>query len=333
LQNLRHALLTAPLFRLPLSLFSEPAAEWCGPCKQLEPIIEAAVAATNGKVILGKIDTDANPELAQMLQIKSLPHVFGVFGGNIIDQFTGMKDPAFVKGFVDKLEAMAPELGPAAEDGSADRTPAEVAQEATAFLNEGKLDEARAVFNSVLDGTGLSATDPKASDQVTVASLLGVANCDLKGGDPDAALAMVAQITKDHPDVVRSSAQVSAVIAELEMAAMGAKGGSGDAGEADEEESRLRGAMEGEDAKDKATWDLGARVELVKFLVGKNQLDFDEPIELLLQVMRADKAFNPDPKTGQGEAQGLLIKIMDRMGPENPATKKARQRMTNILFI
>ncbi len=87
-------------------------ATWCGPCKQLGPALEKAVAATNGKVRLVKIDVDQNPDLAQQLRIQSIPAVIAFLGGRPVDAFTGAIPDSQVKQFVDRLAQSAPGGGP-----------------------------------------------------------------------------------------------------------------------------------------------------------------------------------------------------------------------------
>jgi len=64
-------------------------AEWCGPCKTLGPILERVVAATGGKVVLAKVDVDANPAVARAFQVQSIPAVYALRNGQVIDTFTG----------------------------------------------------------------------------------------------------------------------------------------------------------------------------------------------------------------------------------------------------
>lgn len=78
-------------------------AEWCGPCKTLGPIIEKVVAETGGKVKLVKVDTEANPGLAQAFQVQSIPAVFAIAKGKVVDQFTGALPEAQVREFVARL--------------------------------------------------------------------------------------------------------------------------------------------------------------------------------------------------------------------------------------
>jgi putative thioredoxin len=78
-------------------------AEWCGPCKQLGPIIERVVAATDGAVELVKVDVDANPAIAQAFRVQSIPAVFAIKDGRPVDQFIGALPEAQIAEFVAKL--------------------------------------------------------------------------------------------------------------------------------------------------------------------------------------------------------------------------------------
>ena len=82
-------------------------APWCGPCKQLGPILEKVVRAANGGVKLVKIDIDQNPEIAQQLRIQSIPAVFAFSGGRPVDAFQGALPESQVKTFIDKLAKAA----------------------------------------------------------------------------------------------------------------------------------------------------------------------------------------------------------------------------------
>jgi putative thioredoxin len=78
-------------------------AEWCGPCRQLGPVLEKAVAARNGTIDLVKLDTDANQNLARAFQIQSIPAVKAFKDGNVVDEFIGALPPAAVDKFLDGL--------------------------------------------------------------------------------------------------------------------------------------------------------------------------------------------------------------------------------------
>jgi putative thioredoxin len=78
-------------------------AEWCGPCRQLGPVLERAVAARAGKVELAKLDVDANPTLAATYGIQSIPAVKAFRGGRMVAEFVGAQPPAAVESFLDSL--------------------------------------------------------------------------------------------------------------------------------------------------------------------------------------------------------------------------------------
>ena len=78
-------------------------AEWCGPCRQLGPVIERGVAARAGKVELAKVDVDANQNLARTYQIQSIPAVKAFRDGKVAAEFVGALPPASVERFLDSL--------------------------------------------------------------------------------------------------------------------------------------------------------------------------------------------------------------------------------------
>jgi len=78
-------------------------AEWCGPCKTLGPIIEQVVDATGGQVVLAKVDVDVNPAIAQAFRVQSIPAVFAMVGGQIVDGFVGALGEHEVTEFVNRL--------------------------------------------------------------------------------------------------------------------------------------------------------------------------------------------------------------------------------------
>ena len=78
-------------------------ADWCGPCKTLGPILEQAVAARDGDVVLARVDVDRNPQLAQAFQVQGIPAVKAFKGGRVVQEFTGAQSPAAVEGMIDAI--------------------------------------------------------------------------------------------------------------------------------------------------------------------------------------------------------------------------------------
>jgi putative thioredoxin len=78
-------------------------APWCQPCKALGPILEKVVNSTEGKIDLVKINIDENPQVAQSFQVQSIPAVFGIKDGEVVDAFMGAKGEAEVTEFIEGL--------------------------------------------------------------------------------------------------------------------------------------------------------------------------------------------------------------------------------------
>ena len=135
-------------------------AEWCGPCKTLGPIIEKVVDETRGAVELAKVDVDANPQIAQAFQVQSIPAVFAIHDGQIVDTFVGALPEAQVREFVERLAPGASARGPAGRTRATRRRCArrwrstrrnvEAAVALGDFLRqEDRLDEAEALLDAV----------------------------------------------------------------------------------------------------------------------------------------------------------------------------------------
>jgi putative thioredoxin len=78
-------------------------AEWCGPCKQLSPILEKLAIEGNGAWVLAKVDVDANQRLAQMFRVQGIPMVYAVVGGQPVDAFTGVVPEAQLRQWIDAV--------------------------------------------------------------------------------------------------------------------------------------------------------------------------------------------------------------------------------------
>jgi putative thioredoxin len=135
-------------------------AEWCGPCKQLSPLLEKLVVEDGGTWLLAKIDVDANPRLSQAFQVQSIPAVFVVWQGQLVPGFTGAIPEADLRRFVQQVSQLTSELapgsGPADEPGaSAGAEPAlepidPLEEAALDALDAGDLDAAVQAFEALL---------------------------------------------------------------------------------------------------------------------------------------------------------------------------------------
>ncbi len=94
-------------------------APWCGPCRALTPVLEKAASAREGKVVLAKVDTDANPRISQSFGIQGIPAVKAFRDGLVVDEFVGAQPPAAVERFFDGLvPTPADELVEAGDEAS-----------------------------------------------------------------------------------------------------------------------------------------------------------------------------------------------------------------------
>ncbi len=86
-------------------------AEWCGPCKQLGPVLEKLAGEANGTWVLAKVDVDANPQLSAALQVQSIPMVVAVIGGQLVPGFLGALPEAQVRQWLGQLMQVAKQVG------------------------------------------------------------------------------------------------------------------------------------------------------------------------------------------------------------------------------
>jgi putative thioredoxin len=117
-------------------------ADWCEPCKQLSPVLEKLAAEGAGSWLLGKVDVDANPRLAQALRVQGIPMVVAVVGGQLVEGFTGVLPEAQIRQYVD---AVLKAGGVAAEPAEDPRLDA-----ADDALMMGDLDAAEAAYRKIL---------------------------------------------------------------------------------------------------------------------------------------------------------------------------------------
>ncbi len=230
-------------------------APWCGPCKQLGPALEKAVAAANGAVKLVKVNIDENQEIARQLRIQSIPTVYAFRNGQPVDGFMGAIPDSQVKQFV---EALAGGAGGEAHDHAA-----EILAMADQAYEAGDVGQAAQAYAHVLqDEPG----HPKA--------VAGLARCYLKSGDLERARTTLALV---RPDDANDEA-VRAVAAELSLR----EGAAAAAGKAGELQAKLAANPN----------DHQARYDLAMALDANG--DRDGAIEALLEIVRRDRKWNEE---------------------------------------
>ncbi|MCX6463113.1 MAG: tetratricopeptide repeat protein [Pseudonocardiales bacterium] len=137
-------------------------AEWCGPCKQLSPVLERLAEAAGGAWILAKVDVDANPRIAQAFGAQSIPMVVAVVGGQPVDGFSGAQPEPQVRQWIaallDALRDRMPAIAEAEARAAGGPEPAEVEEPedprftaAEDALERGDYPAAEAAYQAILD--------------------------------------------------------------------------------------------------------------------------------------------------------------------------------------
>jgi len=168
-------------------------APWCGPCKQLGPQIEQAVAARSDKVTLVKINVDENQEIAAQFQIQSIPAVYAFKDGKPVDGFVGALPESQIKAFVDRV---AGETGPSPIDTAV--------EQAAVALEAGDYTQASTIYQQVIS-----------HDPVNAAAIGGLIRCHVgsgKLGEARAQLEATQTELLDHADI--SGAKAALELAE-----------------------------------------------------------------------------------------------------------------------
>jgi putative thioredoxin len=170
-------------------------AEWCGPCRQLTPILEKAVRAAKGRVKLVKMNIDQHPAIPGQMGIQSIPAVIAFAGGQPVDGFMGAIPESQVNAFIEKLTKGVPAAG--------EPNVAEILKEAEALLAEGDAGAAAQVYAEALS---LDATN--------IAALAGLAKCYVTTGAVEQAKHTLAMV----PESKRNDPAVKAVQAAVDLA-------------------------------------------------------------------------------------------------------------------
>jgi len=177
-------------------------APWCGPCRQLTPLLEKAVRAAKGAVRLVKLNIDEHPQIPGQMGVQSIPAVFAFQDGRPIDGFVGTLPEARIKAFVARL------IGDESADAAADLESAEAA------LDAGDVNSAAQTFAEALQ-----------KDAENARAAAGLAKCYIKTGD----LVRAEQTLALVPPTKADSAPVASARASLELARKAANAGDAEA--------------------------------------------------------------------------------------------------------
>jgi putative thioredoxin len=229
-------------------------APWCGPCRQLTPMLEKAVRAAKGRVKLVKMNIDEHPSIPGQMGIQSIPAVIAFVGGQPADGFMGAIPESQVNAFIEKLTKGVPAAG--------EPNIAEILKEAEAVLAEGDAVTAAQIYAEAL-----------AVDATNIAALAGLAKCYVTTGAVDQAKQALAMV----PESKRNDAAVKAVQAAIDLA----------------EQAKAVGPVTELEQKIAANpLDHQARFDLATALnaMGKRR----EATDHLLEIVKRDRKWNED---------------------------------------
>ena len=272
-------------------------AEWCGPCKQLAPVLEKVAADYADKgVVLAKVDVDANGFIASQFQVQSIPTVYAMFQGQPVADLGSARSEGQLKQALDQILQQLP-VEPGADDGGKPDNSAEIAQYvemAENVLADGDHERALGIFSQVLE---MAPTETKV--------ISGFARTLIAMGKVDEARQMLGQVPEEmqsDPDIVRAQAA-------LDLAGSGA---------ADEDIGPL------EEKVSANPDDHEARLELANAQIAKG--DRDAAADNLFHIIETDREWN------DGAARERLLKLFEVVGLEDPWVSQQRRRLSAILF-
>lgn len=229
-------------------------APWCGPCKQLGPALEKAVAAARGKVRLVKINVDENQDLAAQMRIQSIPAVYAFVDGQPVDGFLGALPESQLKVFIDRLVA----AGDGGESGEIEA----LVEAGQAALAEDDLAQAAQAFAQALQ-----------LDRENAAAIAGLAKCQIRSGDLDGAKATLALT----PPSKENDVEITSAKAALELAQTPVDRG---------EIGRLEQAVE------EMPDDFESRYDLAVALNAAGRRE--EALDHLIHIVRKNRAWNDE---------------------------------------
>jgi putative thioredoxin len=188
-------------------------ADWCGPCKQLSPILERLAAADGGQWVLAKIDVDSNQRLAAAAGVQGIPAVKAVVGGRIIGEFTGALPEPQVRQWLDDLIALATENGVAPPEGANgdQQGPSPADRPSAAAADPGYVAALDALERGDLDGAASAYREVLAARPDDAGATMGLAQVELVRRSRGLDVATVLAAADRAPDDIAAQTQAADV--------------------------------------------------------------------------------------------------------------------------
>ena len=260
-------------------------APWCGPCKQLGPVLEKVVAAANGKVKMVRVNIDENQQIAQQLRVQSVPTVYAFVDGQPVDGFTGAQPESVVSQFIEKVSSF----------GGAGADIASMLDAGNAAVETQDFASAMQIFQQVMEA------DPDSAE-----ALAGLVRCLTGMKDHQAAREIIDQLTDEFLEKPAMQAAIDA----LELAERAADS----AGDLDVAQAAVAANPDDLQARQDlamalfATGDnAGAMAQLLESIRIDPSWNEDAARMQLLEFFKTLGAANPDVMTARRQLSTLLF--------------------------
>ncbi len=291
-------------------------ADWCGPCKQLSPVLEKLADEAGGAWVLAKVDVDANPQLSAALQVQSIPMVMAIVGGQVVDGFLGAQPEANVRDWLTQIMQVAQELGLPGQGADGDGADDQDGEGAADAQDAGEGGAGQAGPGQAGPGQAGPGPRPGAGrpegpgmgpggpGDAFADPGFGEAQQAMERGDLDGAVAAFEKVLASapgHPAATMGLAQVNLIRRVNSY-------------------DQVKAHRDADD--NPGDPDAQARVADIDVAMGKIEAGFDRLLTTIRQTSGDER----------NQARVHLLKLFDVFPPRDPRVTKARATLSSLLF-
>ena len=291
-------------------------ADWCGPCKQLSPVLEKLADEADGAWVLAKVDVDANPQLSAALQVQSIPMVMAIVGGQVVDGFLGAQPEANVRDWLTQIMQVAQELGLPGQGADGDGADDQDGEGAADAQDAGEGGAGQAGPGQAGPGQAGPGPRPGAGrpegpgmgpggpGDAFADPGFGEAQQAMERGDLDGAVAAFEKVLASapgHPAATMGLAQVNLIRRVNSY-------------------DQVKAHRDADD--NPGDPDAQARVADIDVAMGKIEAGFDRLLTTIRQTSGDER----------NQARVHLLKLFDVFPPRDPRVTKARATLSSLLF-